>query len=273
MKYQSKIKLIYIIPVSIFVLYSTWWFLLRQFDFDLTRNSRQLWGATYQILAIYGGIVGVLVSKKWGGYKSLVGKALLMFSLGLFLQSFGQTFSSWYVYYFNVESPAYPSIGDIGFFGSVIAYIYGVILLSKVGGIKTSLKKLHNKVWAFVVPVIILSVSYFLFLRGYEFDPSNLLKVFFDFGYPFGQALYVSIAIIALLASKNVLGGIMKRPILFIIFALIFQYFSDFFFLYEANLGVWYVGNINDYLYCASYFLMTLALIRMYVIYNNIKEA
>ena len=34
-------------------------------------------------------------------------------------------------------------------------------------------------------------------------------------------------------------------PFVFLIVALIFQYISDFTFLYQANAGTWYVGGLN----------------------------
>jgi len=259
----TKSKLIYLIPIVVFVAFSVWWLYLKTLDLESTRNARQLWGATYQILALYGAIVGTLISHKWGGYRSMFGRVILAFSVGLFLQSFGQNYSSWYVYHYGVESPPYPAIGDIGFFGSVIVYIYGAFLLSRVSGIGVALKKNMNKVMAILIPLILLTTSYLFFLKGYEFDFSQKLKIFLDFGYPLGQAFYVSMAILALIMSRNVLGGVMKKPIIFLILALILQYFCDTFFGYQATQGTWYVGNINDYLYCASYFVMTISLIQI----------
>ena len=271
-QFLVKNKLMYVLPIIVFLGFTIWWFYLRNFDVSLTRNGRQLWGATYQIFAFYGVIVGTFIAYKWGGHKSLLGRAILAFSIGLFLQCFGQSYSSYYVFHYHVESPSYPGIGDIGFFGSVIAYIYGVILLSKVSGAGFSLKKIKNKIWITIIALMMAWVSYHFFLQGYQFDWSNKLKVFLDFGYPIGQAIYVSIAIMTLIISKDTLGGIMKTSILFLIFALLFQYFSDFFFLYQANAGVWYVGNINDYLYSASYLIMSLSLIDMGFAFNKIKE-
>ena len=88
-----------------------------------------------------------------------------------------------------------------------------------------------------------LAVGYFLFLQGYEFDWSDPLKVFLDFGYPFGQAIYVSIAILTYLLSRGILGGIMKGKILFILFALCMQFLSDYTFLYQSSKGTWSVGG------------------------------
>jgi hypothetical protein len=267
-----KNKLIYLFPVVVVAIFTGIWVYMQTLDTESTRDMRQLWGATYQILALYGGIVGLFISKKWGGYKSLIGKTILAFSVGLLLQVFGQSYSSYYVFHYVAESPPYPAIGDIGFFGSVIAYIYGVILLARASGVGNKIKKTHNKVWAFVIPFLILLGSYWFFLRGYEFDSTNLLLDFLDFGYPLGQGFYVSMAVLALFLSRDVLGGLMRKPILFLIFALVFQYASDFFFLYQAHAGTWYVGNINDYLYCVSYFIMGLAIINMGNVLNKIRE-
>jgi len=124
-----------------------------------------------------------------------------------------------------------------------------------------------------MIPVVILIGSYLFFLKGYEFDWLNPVKIFLDFGYPLGQAIYVSIAILTLLLSRNLLGGVMKKPIFYLIFALIFQYLSDFFFLYQSNIGVWYVGNINDYLYFVSYSIMTMAIIYMGSTFTRIQQS
>ncbi len=268
-----KSKAIYVFPAVVFAAFALWWLYLQPFDLESTRNMRQLWGASYQILALYGGLVGLFIAQRWGGAKSLIGRIILAFSVGLLLQVFGQSYSSYYVFHYAVESPPYPAIGDIGFFGSVLAYIYGILLLAKAAGIKSKVKVAANKVWVFGIPILVLLGSYWYFLRGYEFDPSNYLLGFLDFGYPLGQAFYVSVAIVALIMSRSILGGIMKKPIWFLIFALIFQYLSDTFFLYQAHAGTWYVGNINDFLYCASYFIMGLAIISMGHAFNKIQES
>ncbi|MDQ3076305.1 MAG: hypothetical protein M3Q34_04230 [bacterium] len=266
-------RFIYIFPTIAFLIFSIFWIYIQQFDIESTRNMRQLWGHSYWIMALYGAIVGVIISKKWGGYKSLLGKTTLVLSIGLFLQSFGQVYSSYYVYFNNVESPPYPGIGDIGFFGSVIFYIYGVILLSKLSGFSFSMKKVHNKISAFLISVIMLLASYFLFLKGYEFDWSNSLTIFLDFGYPLGQAFYVSIAILSLLVNRNVLGGILKKPIIFLICALIFQSLSDFIFLNQFINGTWYVGGINDFMYLISYFIMTISLVQIGKAFDKINNS
>jgi len=246
--------------IFLFVFFAIWRFIL-----FLTVDAGDLsswsfaWGATYQIVAIWGAVAGLIVSQSWGGWKSTFGKALLLFSIGLLFQSFGQTVSNYYVYYTG-EVP-YPGIGDIGFFGSIIFYISGIFLLAKVAGVKTSIKSFANKAQAILIPAVMVISSYLFFLRGYQYDLSNPIKTFLDFGYPIYQAIYVGIAILTLVLSRKYLGGMMRRPVLLFLFALIMQYIADFTFLYQTSRGLYIPGGINDFMYLVAYFIMATALI------------
>lgn len=243
----------------LFALITGWWFMLRG-DSSPTKAALDLFGISYGTIALLGGIFGLFISKKWGGRKSIVGRAILMFSFGLLAQEFGQLAYGYYAIVKDVEVP-YPSIGDLGYFGSVLFYIYGASLLAKASGVSFSLKTLGNKLQAIVIPTAILAVSYFIFLRGYEFDWSSPLTVFLDFGYPLGQAIYISITILAFLLSRKLLGGILRNRILFILFALAAQYAADFNFLYQSYHETWTTAGYGDYLYAVSYLLMTLSLL------------
>ena len=254
-----------------FLSFFVWWIVLND---PLSRGSSevlQLWGATYQMIAWYGAIMGLVIARRWGDYKSMVGQAVLAFSLGLLCQSFGQTAYSFYVYFWKIPIP-YPSLGDFGFFGSIPFYMYGAYMLSKISGVKISLKLYGSKIQAIIVPAVLLGLSYFLFLKDYVFDWTQPVKTLLDFGYPLGQAVYVSIAILAFILSRKILGGIMRLPMLFFIAALIAQYLSDFVFLIQAQEGSFYPGGINDLMYAASYALMAIALCFIGDIHTKIKE-
>ncbi|MFH1170724.1 MAG: hypothetical protein V1704_04165 [Candidatus Vogelbacteria bacterium] len=191
-------------------------------------------------------------------------------SLGLLAQSFGQSVFSFY-FYTGAELP-YPSLADLGFFGSIPLYIYGVILLGRASGIKVSLKSYAKQIVAFIIPLLMLGVSYYIFLKDYEFDWSQPIKTFLDFGYPLGQAFYVSIAILVFILSRKILGGIMKIPILIFLIALVSQYLSDYLFLYQSNNGTFVGGGSVDYMYLVSYFLMALSLIVLGHTYQKISN-
>ena len=255
--------------VFLLVLLTIWWFVSPSVQKSMGGRFFGDFPSIYGVMALWGAVWGVIISHKWGWLKSIMGKAILMFSLGLFAQEFGQIVYAYLSFYKHIEVP-YPSLGDLGYFGSIPLYIYGVVLIARASGVTIGLKSFKSKIQAVVLPTIVLIASYILFLQGYKFDWSDPIKIFLDFGYPFGQAIYISFAILTYLLSRGVLGGIMKSKILFIIFALGIQFVSDYIFLYQSSRGTWHVGEINDYMYLTAYFFMTLALIQLKTVLDKL---
>lgn len=257
--------------VFLFTILTAWLLFLISKYSDPESNNAQIWSATYQIIAWFGALYGLYFARLWGGWKSIMGRANLSFALGLLAQAFGQSVFS-YFFFKGIEAP-YPSIADIGFFGSIPFYIYGIILLSKSSGAHLSLKLLSNKIQAFLIPLAVLLISYFMFLKDYEFDWTQPLTIFLDFGYPFGQAIYISLAIVAYFLTRNFLGGLMKKPIILFIIALFAQYIADYIFLYQISRGTYDGGLEIDYLYLVAYFIMTLSLIKLGSVFYKIKNS
>lgn len=261
------------VAIVLFLLFTLWW-LYNNFvigNEHIRYDTFFDFGGTYGLMALWGGLWGLIIAKKWGGMKSVMGKALIFFSLGLFAQEFGQLFYALYNDIYKTPGP-YPSLGDLGFFGSIFLYTYGIILLAKVSGVSVKLQSYTSRIQAIIIPLIMLVVGYYLFMQGYEFDWSNPIKVFLDFGYPFGQAFYISIAILTVLLSQGVLGGVMKGKIFFILLALLVQFLSDYTFLYQSSKGLWQVGGINDYMYFVAYFLMTIGLLQLGTIVTSLRK-
>ena len=201
----------------------------------------------------------------------MMGKALIFFSLGLFAQEFGQVMYSYYLYFQKIEVP-YPSLGDVGYFGSIPLYILGVLYLAKASGVKIGLSSFVNKIQAILIPGVILVLSYYFFMQGYVPDWSAPIRTLLDFGYPLGQAIYISLALLTYSLSRGVLGGVMKPRILFILFALFVQYIADFSFLYLAQQGQAYPGSILDYAYILAYFLMGIGLLQFGSVLTKLRE-
>lgn len=223
-------------------------------------SAAELYSAVYGFMALFGGLVGLSVSRKWGGFKSLIGKATGFISLGLLAQEFGQIAYSYLGS--KMEEVPYPSIGDIGYFGSIVLYVIGLIYLIKALKVKGTFTKAKSIVTVVLLPLALLVASYEYFLRDYEADFTNKLAVMLDFGYPLGQAFYLALAILAFILSRKYLGGIMKPVIIFLIAALGAQYAADFAFLYANSRDQWVTAGINDYMYLLSYFVMTMALLK-----------
>lgn len=258
------------IAISALILLSIWWGFL-----NLTGASglpTYIFGMIYgPFMSLFGACIGFSSAGKWGGTKSIIGKAIIMLSFGLLAQAFGQISFSVYNIFLNVEVP-YPSVADIGYFGNIPLYAYGALLLAQASGGKVKLKAFFSQFQAVLIPLAMLVVSYILFLRGYEFDWSQPLKTLLDFGYPLGQALYVSLAISAYSLSRRVLGGVMRKAILILIAAFVLQYIADFNFLYQSSNGTWLNAGYGDYLYLIAYFVMTLGMIQLKNIADSLSK-
>lgn len=255
------------VAVAVFLLYTVW---IIGIHLTLPNDHAlyEYFGHSYGILAVWGGIWGFIISKHWGGLSSLIGKALIMFSLGLFFQEFGQLAYSYYIYVLHVDIP-YPSIGDIGFFGTIPFYILGSVYLARAAGVSLSLNQFVHKIQAVLIPLLMLGIGYYLFLRNYQFDLSNPLMVFLDFGYPLGQAIYLSVGILTYSLTRNILGGVMRSKVIYFILAFIAQFLAEYIFVYFQS--YYYAASFIDYFYLISYFLMTMAILQLQGVIDKLK--
>lgn len=255
------------VAIVLFIFFAFWGLSLHY----LPKNSplHEYFGSFYGVMALWGALCGIVISKHWGGFKSVMGKTILLFSLGLFAQEFGQIAYSYYIFYLHNEIP-YPSLGDIGFFGTIPLYILGSFYLAKASGVNISLHSFQNKLQAVIIPAILLFIGYFLFLRDYVVDFSNPLKLFLDFGYPLGQAVYLSIGILTYSLTRKLLGGVMKKRILFFIAAFSAQFLADYSFIYFQD--AYYPGSFIDFMYLIAYFLMTIAILQIETVYQKLRH-
>lgn len=263
------------IAIALFAGLTIWWLLLvtlsQPEDF-----SRYVFGASYGLMALFGGIYGLVTAKKWGSFKSSFGRAIMFLAIGLLLAEFGQIVFS----YYNIvkeELIPYPSIADIGFFGSIPLYIFGAFSLAKALNVPSNIMKNPLKLFiGIVIPLVLLGSSYMFFLKGYDATEVGTLTRLLDFGYPLGQAIYVSLALVIFLGVAKSLGGIMRKPLLFLLFAFIVQYVADFNFLYQNYHETWVNGGYGDYLYLVAYFAMTISLISLNIVFQSnapVKQA
>lgn len=254
----SKSKLTYLI-LFIYFLLVIWWIKIYLSGVE-DGLENYYFGFFYSFIALIGGINGLLVSRKWGGYKSLVGKGIIFLSLGLLAYWFGQATWSFYNVFLDVEIP-YPSVADVGYFSSIIFYSLGMLAFARASGAKMMLKKFNGKLIALSIPIIMISASYYLFLRNFSLEFSNPIKTLIEFGTPLGYAIAISIGCLAFILSRKILGGKMKSRILYIIFAFIAEYITDFTFLYQYADGTYYNAGINDLMFATTFTLMAIGLI------------
>jgi len=263
-------KILTILSIGLFSAYTLLWLWL-SFNADPQSQLREYFSDTYGVAACFGGIVGLLVSKKWGGLSSVVGRSLIFFSIGLFNQFLGQVSYSIDYYLLNIEN-SYPSYGEIFFLSSIPFYILGIINIANASGSKISMRDYKNRLSTLLFPLIMIGISYFMFIKGTPFEEFDLKVNILTFAYPIGQAIYVSLAILAYYLTMTILGGAMRKKVFFILFALLFQYAADSTFLYKTINETWYAADISEYLFVVSYFLMTIAFIQFLSALEKFKK-
>ena len=131
------------ITLVLFLIFFTFWFLLQFFRNSDTSLQVQIFSGTYSIIALCGGIFGLIISQKWGGFKSVIGKSISFLSLGLLAQFLGQISYS-FLFIFTKTIP-YPSFGDVGYVGSIVLYSFGLINLGKAAGVKFKFKSASTR--------------------------------------------------------------------------------------------------------------------------------
>lgn len=259
---KKEVKKVSLLLLILFLFFSGW-FVGAYLPGSLKIKGTVLLSEVYGVVTLLGGIYGLLIAKRWGYFKSYFGKTIILISIGLLLQEFGQLDYSYLNSVKHVAVP-YPSYPDIGFFGSIPVYIFAAIYLFKGLNIMSIIKKSPLKlILGIIIPIIILVVSYWFLLRGYSTGGKSNAAIFFDFAYPIGQAIYVSIALITLIFVTKQLGGLMKYPVLLLLIAYLTQYASDFNFLYQTLHSTWAPGHYGDYIYFLAYCITTYSLIKL----------
>jgi hypothetical protein len=246
-----------------------WWILLHVF-WSSNYNGLQLFSTFYGVIALWGGITGLYISKRCGGVRSHIGRSIFFFSLGLLFQEFGQIVYSYYIYFLQVDV-LYPSMGDLGFFGSIPFYTFGIYYLGKATGFFTSLRMYLHNIWAYVLPSILFLFSYPIFLQWYNLSDISPYAVALGIGYLVGGAIYVSLSMMMYLSFREAQVKNIQVALFGIFLALTAQYIADYTFLFQVNDGVWSAGGINDMVYLLSYFFMTLGLMRLQRVFEDTK--
>jgi hypothetical protein len=257
-------KLTYILLISYLLLF-IWWIQI-QLTGVKNGNENYYFNFVYAFIAFVGAINGLVISRKWGGFNSYIGRGIIFFSLGLLGEWFGETVWSYYNIVAHIQVP-FPSIADAGYFSIIPFYSLGIFYFAKSSGAKFTLKSIYGKLILIIIPAIMLTVSYFLYLKNLNLDTSQPLTTFLNYGYPIGEAITISLALLTYGLTNRILGGNMKSKILFIIFALGIQYLTDSTFLYTAASNTYFNAGPVDMMYTTSFLTMALALIAL----NNIE--
>lgn len=226
----------------------------------------KFWGLSIDFLAFFGAIFGLFTAKHWGNFKSAVGKGIIFLSSGLFIWSVGNFVFSYYVFFLNSNIP-YPSLADAFFIFAWPLWFTGIFYLSKATGVKYGLRKKMGQLYLIILPILSFAISYYLLVivarGGVITAGGDALKVFFDFAYPVGDVIIITIALLVYGLSLKYLGGKYRLPIITILFGFILMFFADFSFSYTTTLGIYYGGHPIDLFFVAALFAIGFGLSSM----------
>lgn len=225
-------------------------------------NWNYLYSFMFSLIPLIGGVVGVLsIAKSWGGFRSAIGKSIILFSLGLVTWGLGSMIWAYYNFFLGIPAP-YPSLADIGYVITWPLWVCGIYYLSKATGAKYALKNAKGKLLIVVVPLVSIVISYYLLIvvaRGGVVTQSagNYLTLFFDFAYPTMDLFILTLALLTLSLSFEFFGGKFKIPVFAILAGLFLFYIGDFVFIYTVTIEKFYTGNFGDLIYTFAFFILT----------------
>lgn len=251
--------------LAYFVVMMVYWGVLQMFGSkDLTVNL--FYSFTLNTLAFLGGLFGFITSKHWGGIKSALGRGMLFISLGLISWGgVGGYIWSYYNFVLQQEIP-YPSFSDMGFIGAVPLWALGMFYLAKATGVKYGLKDVMGKVYLLLFPILTFVLSYYFLVTiargGVLSDGGESVKVFFDFAYPIGDVIIITIALLIYGLTLKLLGGLYKWPVHITLLGFVMMFFADMAFSYSTTVESYYNGNYADLLFTIALFLISFGISR-----------
>lgn len=251
---KSKLTLLLLLMLSIIIF---WYVRIEALGIRETTET-YLFGFSYALIALIGGLNGLWISRVWGGWRSIMGKGIIFLSLALLGLWAGQTI--WSIYNFQGQVIPYPSYADIGYFSIIPLSMLSVLCFAKASGAKFSLKEVRGKIITIVVPLTVILIYYFILIKDLQPD-SSLLKTFLDYGYPIGEALAISLTFVCFELSRHVLGGKMKSRMMYLMVALIFHFITECVFLFTQANGTYHNAGIVDLMYAISFTVLSLSLI------------
>lgn len=188
--------------------------------------------------------IGYAVAKQYG-FSSGLGRSLLFITAGFIAWGVGALI--WMGYNAAGTEIPYPSWADAGYLLLIPLAGYGLFLLLKNVDFSFSGWTIAKVT---VLPLIVLIVSYFLFIKGAlgeEIDPlTKLLNVI----YPVGDVIFLSFALVILSVTY---GSFLFRPLSVISIAFIFQAVADFGFSFATSAETYFTGHWTDYAWMLAF--------------------
>lgn len=252
----------FISALTITYLFFLGWF-IKLYMTGETEGTENLLTNLYGIIPLAGGIYGLTIAQHWGGWSSMVGRAVMLLSLGLVTWGIGIAIWLFYNLILQVEIP-YPSWADAAFIISWPLWGAGAVFLSRATGAQFGLRNRGGKAMLLFVPLMIIILSYYFLVvlaRGGTFELAGEgLTVFFDLAYPIGDVVILTLATIIYGLSYRYFGGAYRLAIYLILAAFALNYLADFTFSYTTSTETYYNGSLADVLFATTMFVFSVGI-------------
>ncbi len=220
-----------------------------------------LYNLIYGSVFIFGGLVTLIYAIKFSITTNL-GKMLVFFGSGLLCFAFGNII--WFLYnnYFDIEVP-FPSAADAFYIAFYPLMIIGTIYLLRIYKTLLTRNVIRDSIIIIILSFILIFSVFFNidFLSGQASVFEKLVIVL----YPFGDAVIISITLIALR-----IGGGKLHPSLYILtFGLLMQSVADLLFNYRNVIEIYWNGDVADLFFSLGGFFMSVGI---FEIIHNLSQ-
>lgn len=252
---------------ALYLLSTIWWLVMTV----ITRHQSSLAGNIYGTFTLFvvpliGSIFGLQKAKQLGGLHTHTGRAVGATSLGLVFWSLGTFIWAIYVFGFNIEVP-YPSLTDIGYAPSWLLWAYGAWQLLRATGAPLWPKSWSTKIILATIPLAVAAFSYYVVVEvihgGVFVSSDSLPKIFFDYYYPLGDIVVLSLMLVTFHLSRRYLGAQFEIVIFILLLGHLMNYITDLAFSYTTTYETYFNGHFVDLFFSTTMFFIAVGIMNL----------
>lgn len=186
----------------------------------------------------------VPTARRFGGWSSAVGRAIILFGLGTVLWGMGNLF--WFTKNVQGTDAPYPSLADAGYLAVLPLAGAALYQLAKVVGLTS-----RDWRWLPLALLIATPINAWIMLPQFvgagTFDTT--LSTIISTTYIISDVVLLGVSIIVALGARRAAGGRFFAPVLAVTASMLWLYVGDIFFNYRIAKETFYNGDVSDFIY------------------------
>jgi hypothetical protein len=201
-------------------------------------------------------------ARRYGGWSSSIGRAIITFGVGTVLWGFGNFF--WFWKNVQGEDAPYPSLADAGYLAVLPFAAWSLWELSKVVGVRG-----RDWLWLPVALLVAFPLNAWIMLPE-RLLPGDLsgpeagtfdtpLAAVISSTYVLSDVVLLAVAAIVAIGARRAAGGRFLAPVLAVTASIVLLYVGDLVFNYRIAKDTFYNAEVSDLLYGAFIVLSSYA--------------